>query len=89
MNLLRLALILLFLIAPSVASAECVCRCFEGKMKPICSRLDETRPRCPDAVCPINVPVEIIQDPNKPLECVKRKTLNPFTNTVEMKTICN
>jgi hypothetical protein len=87
-------LVLALLMMGSVSSsAECVCRCVNGKVQAICTSSIDLKPICAPTVCPIVPPsIRPIQSPVVPpigtTKCRKEQVLNPKTHVYEWKTIC-
>jgi len=53
-------MILAFVIVAGLAGtarAKCTCQCVNGQMQPLCTDPLESKPLCPAAVCPLNVPL--------------------------------
>jgi hypothetical protein len=52
------ALIAIALVAgmSTIAHADCVCRCVDGEMQPVCENAIDLRPICPPTICPIMSP---------------------------------
>jgi hypothetical protein len=87
---------LLFLICLLITTntfGNCVCRCVDGEMTPICTNAIEVRPICPPTVCQIVPPsVQPINPPTVPpvgtSQCQNKQVLNPYTRQYEWKMIC-
>jgi hypothetical protein len=87
------ALIALVLLA-SGAHAECICRCVNGEVQPICRSSLDVAPVCAPRVCPITPPsVQPIQRPMVPpvgaSDCRQAQVLNPYTGRYEWRTVCS
>lgn len=84
---------LIVLAFPLLAEANCVCRCVNGEMVPLCSSSIDLPPICPPTVCSIVPPrVEPIMAPKVPplgtTACRPAQVLNPRTGQYEWKEIC-
>ncbi len=88
------AVSLLFLLSAScLAYAECVCKCVNGEVRPLCSSSLEITPICAPRICPIVPPrIEPIQRPVVPpigtTECKPKLVYDEQTHRYEWKTIC-
>jgi hypothetical protein len=82
----------LFLISTN-SFGNCVCRCVNGEMTPLCSNSLDLPPICPPTICPI-VPPSI--QPISPLyippigtsQCQNKQILNQRTGQYEWRLIC-
>lgn len=88
-----LATLLLVLAALSSAQANCVCRCVNGQMEPLCSSSIDLPPICPPTVCPIMAPsIAPIQPPMVPpigtSSCHQARVCNAFGGC-SWQTVCN
>lgn len=55
--MVRFGLVVLgLMLFSSAASAECICQCVNGNMRPICENSLDLPPICPPAICPIMAP---------------------------------
>ena len=75
------------------AVADCICNCVNGRVQPICSRVNEIPPICSPQICPIQPPsIQPISPPTIPpigtQRCGMKQVLNPFTGQYEWKQIC-
>lgn len=91
MRLLLTAALLLYLTATS--HAECVCRCVDGQMQPICESTIDLRPLCPVMVCALPLPQsKPIQPPVLPplgtTKCTPRQVLDPDAGQYEWQSVC-
>jgi hypothetical protein len=83
---MRLLLIAAFLLMMMTGpQAECVCRCVEGEMQPICESAIDLRPLCPVTVCALPLPLaRPIQPPVLPplgtTKCTQRQVLDRNMN---------
>ena len=72
---------------------NCVCRCVNGEMTPLCSNSLDLPPICPPTICPI-VPPSV--QPISPLyippigtsQCQNKQILNQRTGQYEWRLIC-
>lgn len=76
------------------ANANCVCRCVNGEVRPICQSPLSVPPPCAPTICPITPPsVEPIRPPVVPPPgtqgCRQVQVLNPRTGMYEWKTVCS
>jgi hypothetical protein len=82
----------LFLISTN-SFGNCVCRCVNGEMTPLCSNSLDLPPICPPTICPI-VPPSV--QPISPLyippigtsQCQNKQILNQRTGQYEWRLIC-
>ena len=86
-------LIVLLLIFSQTIYANCVCRCMNGEMVPICSNTMEMPPMCPSQMCPMTPPSMKPMDPMTmpPMgtkSCTNQQVLNTYTHQYEWKLIC-
>lgn len=84
---------LCLLSAASPALANCVCRCVNGHMQPLCSSPLDIAPICPPTICGIVPPsVTPIQPPKIPplgtTNCQQAQVMNPNTRQYEWRTVC-
>jgi len=91
MRLWLIAALLLMMMAKT--QAECVCRCVEGEMQPICESAIDLRPLCPVTVCALPLPLaRPIQPPVLPplgtTKCTQRQVLDPDIGQYEWQSIC-
>lgn len=75
------------------ASANCVCRCVDGEMQPLCSNSIDIPPVCMPTVCAIVPPsITPITPPSIPplgtSECSQRQVQNPDTGRYEWQRVC-
>jgi hypothetical protein len=75
------------------ANANCVCRCVNGSVEPICSSSIDLPPICAPTICPIVPPsIAPIQPPTVPpigtSYCSQQQVLNPYTNQYEWRRVC-
>jgi hypothetical protein len=78
---------------PTTGRSECVCRCVNGEMQPICSSALDLPPICPPTICQIVPPsIQPIPRPMIPpvgtTSCQPEQVLNPATRLYEWRTIC-
>jgi hypothetical protein len=91
MQLPLIAVLLLSLTA--ISHAECVCRCVDGELQPICESAIDLPPLCPVAVCALPLPQpKPIQPPVLPplgtTKCTPRQVLDPNTGQYDWQSIC-
>ena len=72
---------------------NCVCRCVNGEMTPICSSSIDLPPICPPTICQLVPPsIQPISPPSLPpigtSQCQNKQVLNPYSNRYEWKLIC-
>ncbi len=75
------------------AAANCVCRCVNGEMQPLCSNAVDLPPICPPQVCAITPPsIAPIPQPRVPpigtTNCRQAQVQNPRTGQYEWRTVC-
>ena len=83
----------LLALASSSAFADCVCRCMDGKVQPICSSTLDVQPICAPEVCPLTPPgVEPIAPVNLPpigtKTCRMKQVYDPYTQQYVWRRIC-
>jgi hypothetical protein len=83
----------LLLLLMDSSHAECVCRCVDGEMQPICESTIDLRPLCPVTVCALPPAlVKPIQPPVLPplgtTKCTQRQVLDPDSGQYEWQSIC-
>ena len=84
-------LVVVLISTPS--SAECVCRCVNGQMQPLCQNAIDLPPICPPTVCNITPPSLVpIQQPRVPpigtTGCRQAQVQNPRTGQYEWREVC-
>jgi len=67
------------------ASAECICQCVNGQMRPLCQNAIELPPICPPTICPIMSPsIAPINPPTLPplgtSQCRQARVCDTFGN---------
>jgi hypothetical protein len=77
----------------TAAKADCVCRCVNGEMQPLCSSTIDLPPICPPRLCPLVPPaIAPLDAPRLPplgtSVCIQRQVLNPYTRQYEWRRIC-
>ena len=80
-----------FAIFTTNARADCVCRCVNGRMVPLCSNVTDTPPFCPTSTCPITSPPGGYSGAAPPVgtqRCFQAQVLNPNSGQYEWQTIC-
>ncbi len=75
------------------SSADCVCRCVNGQMQPLCQNAIDLPPICPPTVCGITPPsIAPIQPPRVPpigtTNCRQAQIQNPRTGQYEWREVC-
>jgi hypothetical protein len=80
-------------VAPSTANADCVCRCVNGQMVPLCESTIDVPPICPPTVCAIAPPaVRPVDPPRAPpvgaSHCQSEQVYNPVTRQYEWQEVC-
>ena len=85
--------LMLALIAAAPARADCVCRCVDGQMQPLCSNSIDIPPVCMPTVCGIVPPsIAPIDMPKIPpigtSQCSQRQVQNPATGRYEWRRVC-
>ncbi len=88
----KLFIFILLIFSQSI-SANCVCRCVNGEVVPLCSSSIDLKPICSPQICPLVPPsIQPITPPTIPpigtKNCVNKQVLNPYTNSYEWKLIC-
>jgi hypothetical protein len=78
----------------TAAHAECVCRCVNGEVQPICRSSLDLPPICAPQICPLTPPsIQPIQPPTLPplgtSNCRQAQVFNPNTGRYEWKTVCS
>lgn len=91
-TVLAAAMIALAGLLPSGAQAECVCRCVNGQMQPICRSALDIAPFCP-GMCPLAGPsIAPIQPPMLPplgtQSCQQAQVYNSYAGRYEWRTVC-
>jgi len=76
-----------------VVSAECICRCVNGEVRPICRSSLDVPPPCAPQVCPIVPPsIAPIAAPRVPpvgtTSCRQVQVYNPRTMQHEWREVC-
>jgi hypothetical protein len=76
------------------AGAQCVCRCVNGSVQPVCRSSIDLPPVCMPAVCPITPPaISPMQMPQLPplgtSNCRQVQILNPYNGQYQWRTVCN
>lgn len=84
---------LLGLFLATSAQGQCVCRCVNGEMRPLCTSAIDLPPICPPTVCPLTPPsIAPIQPPTLPplgtTSCSQQQVYNPRTGQYEWRSIC-
>lgn len=88
-----LAAIALSLGFVGAASAQCVCRCVDGRVQPICRSSLDIPPICAPQICRI-VPPSIAPIPSPGIPpigtsgCRQAQVFNPITGRYEWRTVC-
>jgi hypothetical protein len=90
---MKLLISLYLLLISTFSYGNCVCRCVNGEMTPICSSSIDLPPICPPTVCPIVPPsVQPINPPVVPpigtSQCQNKQVLNQRTGQYEWRLIC-
>src|SRR5436309_2355606 len=90
---MKRALLLLLVLLPCAAEAECICTCVNGQVRPICRSSLDLPPICAPQVCPIAPPsIQPIPQPSVPpigtTKCEFKQVLNPVTQQYEWRRIC-
>lgn len=93
MKLYSILVVALLAVTPLTAVANCICRCVDGEMQPICSRAIDLQPICPPAICPIMPPsITPIQPLTIPplgtTNCAPARVLNPYTHQYTWQRLC-
>lgn len=75
------------------ARADCVCRCVDGQMQPLCSNTIDIPPVCMPTVCAIAPPsIAPITPPSIPplgaSSCSPRQVQDPDTGRYEWQRVC-
>ena len=86
-----LGILALFAIITTNARADCVCRCVNGRIVPLCSNVTDTPPFCPPSTCPITSPPGGYSGAAPPVgtqRCFQAQVLNPNSGQYEWQTIC-
>lgn len=88
----RIAFMLLLLVSQS-AFADCVCRCVNGQVQPICSSTMDLAPLCGAQLCPLTPSsLQPLTPPTLPplgtTGCQNKQVLNPYSHQYEWKLIC-
>jgi hypothetical protein len=86
-------LIALALLASTSAYAQCVCRCVNGTVQPLCRSSLDMPPICAPQICPIVPPsIQPIQPPTIPpigtTACRKVPVFMPHLGRHEWVTVC-
>lgn len=81
------------MIFSQIAWGNCVCRCVNGEVVPICSNSMDMPPMCNMQMCPITPPSikpidPITMPPMGTTGCTNKQVLNPYTHQYEWKLIC-
>ena len=86
------SMLALFLSIATNAHADCVCRCVNGRMEPLCSSVVDMRPFCPPStLCPTATPPTLappdlrIAPPVGTRRCFQRQVFNPNSGQYECK----
>ena len=92
-KLMKILIFIFTFLLTSNSFGNCVCRCVNGQMTPICSNSIDIPPICPPTVCQLVPPsVQPITPPTIPpigtSQCQNKQVLNPYTNRYEWKLIC-
>ena len=90
---MKFTLFSVLLLLSTYSFGNCVCRCVNGEMIPICSSSIDIPPICPPTICPI-VPPSV--QPINPLvippigtsNCQNKQVLNQRTGQYEWRLIC-
>ena len=90
---MKLLISLYLLLISTFSYGNCVCRCVNGEMTPICSSSIDLPPICPPTVCPIVPPsVQPINPPVVPpigtSQCQNKQVLNQRTGQYDWRLIC-
>jgi len=90
---MKLLISLYLLIFSTLSYGNCVCRCVNGEMTPLCSSSIDLPPICPPTICPIVPPsVQPINPPVVPpigtSRCEYQQVINPRTGYYEWRNIC-
>lgn len=88
----KLLILCMVFLSPPV-SANCVCRCINGKVQPICSSTMDLPPMCALEICPLSPPsIQPLAPPTLPplgtSGCQNKQVLNPYSHQYEWKLIC-
>jgi hypothetical protein len=88
----RLFILLATVLAAS-AHADCVCRCVNGQVRPICSNALDLPPICAPQLCALTPPsIAPLQMPSIPplgtQNCREAQVLNPYSGRYEWRTLC-
>src|SRR3974390_2516841 len=86
-----LGILALFAIITTNAHADCVCRCVNGRMVPLCSNVTDTPPFCPPSTCPITSPPGGYSGSAPPVgtrRCFQAQVLNPNSGQYVWQTVC-
>ena len=91
-EMIKLLFLMLLLFSQSVMS-DCVCRCVNGEVTPLCSNTLDLKPICSPQICPIVPPsIQPITPPTIPpigtTGCQNQQVFNPYTHQYEWKLIC-
>lgn len=86
--------LVLFSAALPIAAARCECRCVNGEIRPLCERVTDIAPVCPQRACPM-VPPSVGPTPSPaerlPLgasECRDVQVLDPRTGSYAWQRVC-
>lgn len=85
--------ILAAVLLSTLAHAECVCRCVDGVVRPLCTSALDLPPLCGPQSCPLLpqslAPLQVPQIPPMGTHsCQQVKVLNPSTGRYEWSAIC-
>jgi len=78
---------------PLGAAAECVCKCVNGEVVPICTSSIDIEPICAPRICPITPPrIKPIDPPVIPpigtRGCTNKQVYNEYTHQYEWRLVC-
>jgi hypothetical protein len=91
---MRLLLAAIFVLSLTAGvRAECVCRCVDGRMQPLCESSIDVPPICPATICAPTLPLpKPVQAPPIPpvgtTKCSPRQVLDPNTGQYEWQNVC-
>ena len=90
---MKLLISLYLLLISTFSYGNCVCRCVNGEMTPICSSSIDLPPICPPTICQLVPPsIQPISPPSLPpigtSQCQNKQVFNPYSNRYEWKLIC-
>ena len=90
MRFLTITFLLLF---STHSFGNCVCRCVNGEMTPICSSSIDLPPICPLTLCPLTPPSlqplnPLVLPPLGTSQCQNKQVLNQRSGQYEWRVIC-